>query len=106
MRKMKIYISGPCSHLTMAEVTIAFGNAKSKLHRFGFDVVSPLDNGLDWNAPWAEHLLRDLDMMRGCQAVYMLSGWQQSAGAKMERIFAIHEGMYMFYEDGNSHEDK
>jgi hypothetical protein len=80
----KIYISGPISGLNPSEVSKSFAEAEKWLKRQGFVPVSPLNNGLPESATYTEHMLRDLQMLSECDEVYMLEGWENSRGCRME----------------------
>lgn len=49
----KIYISGKITGLPIDEVISKFQAAEAKIRRFGFEPVSPLRNGLPFEAEWA-----------------------------------------------------
>lgn len=52
----KIYISGKITGLPVREAIAKFRSAAEKIRRFGFEPVSPFDNGLPLEADWAEHI--------------------------------------------------
>ena len=95
---MKIYISGKVSGLKKEDVIRRFGNAESLLTEIGFDVVNPLKNGLDFNAPWDEHMVRDIKLLFSCDAVFMMDGWLDSTGAQIEYDIATRMGKTIWFE--------
>lgn len=66
----------------------------------GFAAVCPHTNGLlmDRFGGTPEMFLKgDLDILRQCDYILMLPEWQKSAGATEERLFAIQQGIPIFY---------
>jgi len=90
---MKIYISGKIGDLPEAEVAAKFEHARRQVEAFGHEPVSPLNNGLDSAAPWEDHMGADIAMMLKCDAVYMLTDWGNSRGARIEHGIAHEMGM-------------
>lgn len=97
---MKIYISGQISGLPIDEVKARFSEAERFLEEeLDYVVVNPFDNGLPDDAPWIQHMLRDLEMLYECDAIYMLNGWQESRGACIEYRFAVHTDKQILFEN-------
>lgn len=84
LNNMKVYISGPISGLPYEEVEKAFSKAEIRLQEQGYEVVNPLNNGLPRESTWNEHMRADLKLLLDCDAIYMLDGWTNSKGAKIE----------------------
>lgn len=80
----KVYISGPITGLDPTLCRQRFETAKNELKRRGYVPVSPLDNGLPDEAPYDEHMRRDLEMLSECDMIYMLNGWERSKGCRIE----------------------
>ena len=93
---MKTYISGRISGRPLAQARREFEQAEIKLRRFGLSPISPMDNGLPDDAPWEDHMGRDIAMLLRCQAIYMLPGWQQSEGATLEYRIARQRRIRIF----------
>lgn len=93
----KIYISGKIGGEPMDDVRRKFAAAGTKLRALGMETVNPLDNGLPEDAPWEKHMAKDMAMLAGCDAIYMLPDWTDSRGAGMEHDFAVHMGMTVIY---------
>ena len=108
---MKIYISGPITGIELEDCHIAFGNAEHELKSKGHEVVNPLQvTALDCLRPetckaeesghdWLCWMRADIREMMSCDAVYALSGWQQSRGASVEIGLADSLGVPVYYED-------
>lgn len=86
---MKIYISGPITGLTYEQAWLNFKSAEEQLIEEGYDVVNPFNNGLEPNDTWTNHMKADIKMMMDCDAFYLLDGWLQSTGARIEHAIAI-----------------
>ena len=89
MTKVKIYISGPITGIEPELCRARFAAAKKELHQRGMEPVSPLENGLPDDAPYDEHMKRDLEMLANCEIIYMLNGWERSKGCRIEFNTAI-----------------
>lgn len=95
---MKIYIAGKISGLPEEMVQQKFEKAETEIRDLGYQPVSPLNNGLPYEAEWEEHLARDLALMKQCDALYLLLDWQQSAGARLEGCIARGCGMKIYLQ--------
>jgi hypothetical protein len=104
---MKIYISGPIAgYPAFREV---FESAAIHLTHMGHEVVNPCD------IPAHEHegkcpkgyatanghssacyLRTDLKGLLDCDAIFMMSGWEQSIGARLEHSVAAHCGLKLW----------
>lgn len=93
---MKIYISGKISGLPINEVISTFRSAEAKIRKFSLTPVSPLDNGLPFEAQWSDQMGKDIAMLLRCDAIYMLPGWQDSEGATIEYLIARQRRMRIF----------
>lgn len=93
MKKLKVYIAGPITGIKGAKAI--FEEVAKRLTGKGFDVVNPFNNGVDQKEAWEEHMKADIKMLVDCDAIYMLEGWEQSRGAKIERELAMQLGLTM-----------
>ncbi len=94
----KVYISGQISGLPIEEVKEKFSSVEAQLIAQGYEVVSPLKNGLPWNAPWELHIAMDIVLLMGCDTIYLLTGWDNSRGATLEKNFAELTKKKIIYE--------
>ena len=92
----KIYISGKITGLPVQEAIAKFRSAAEKIRRFGFEPVSPFDNGLPLEADWAEHIGKDISLLLRCDAIYLLDDYEKSEGARIELCIALHRRMPVF----------
>ena len=105
MQKKKIYISGQISGLTRPEYVAYFLAAARLLNAQGYDVVNPLFNGVDATQPWQVHMKADIRLLIECDAIFMLSNWELSNGATLEREIAKGLGLRIEYERPPQHRD-
>ncbi len=105
MQKKKIYISGQISGLNRPEYVAKFLAAARLLDKQGYDVVNPLFNGVGITEPWDKHMKADIKLLLDCDAIYMLSNWEVSNGATLEREIAKTLGLAIEYERPPRHRD-
>ena len=86
---MKIFISGPMSGIKGYNRK-EFHKAEKLLCGYGHITLNPakLPDGLAHE----EYLSICLSMIDVCDAIFMLTGWQKSDGAVMEREYAERTG--------------
>jgi hypothetical protein len=104
--KNTIYIAGPMRGKEDNNET-AFFNAEKRLNRRGFTVINPLtigrgiasDKVIASDADLLRNVMRfERTLIRFCDAIYMLEGWQDSQGAKAELVTAIGFDCMIFLE--------
>lgn len=94
MTKKDIYIAGKISGEDRAKCTMKFGAAQMKLEKQGYNVVNPLALVNDWRIGWAEAMrICIAELVISCDAIYLLSDWQQSRGAVLEATIARALGL-------------
>ena len=100
---MKIYISGPVTGV--ADYKGKFLCAEYQLLQRNWsppvEIINPvrvLEN-IPADTPWGQFMDITLAVMRGCDAIYMLRGWENSRGAQIEKLYAEGCGMKVMYED-------
>jgi hypothetical protein len=94
----KIYISGQITGLPLKEVQTKFREAERILTEQGYEVISPLKNGIPYHFPWKFHIVIDLFLLMGCEAVYFLPDWNISKGATLEKTIAELTGKELIYQ--------
>lgn len=95
---MKIYISGKISGTDLTETRKRFAAAAKVTKKLGYEPVNPLENGLTEHDTWEAHITKDIATLLQCKAIYMLQGWQDSKGARIEHYIAIEIGLPIMYE--------
>ena len=83
-KKGRIYISGAISGRPIEEARAQFQETEDRLQAEGWETVNPLKNGLPEHAPWSAHMAVDILSLLGCDALFLLPGWEESQGATIE----------------------
>ena len=47
---------------------------------------------------WQEYMDASMEMLKTCNCIYMLDGWQESKGAKLEHSYAKDSNYEIYYE--------
>ena len=92
----KIYISGKITDNPNYKAD--FEAAETALKIAGFQPVNPAEEHLPDGATWADYMRHDIKLLCDCDAIYMLNGWRESAGAKIEHKLARDLGIEIIYE--------
>jgi hypothetical protein len=100
-----IYIAGKYRAKTEWDLIENIRHAEQaaiQLWQQGWSVICPHKNtshfgGLCEDSVWLDG---DLEIMKRCDAVYALKGWEDSIGATIEVDVARQLGMEIIYEDG------
>lgn len=98
---MRIYISGKMRGLPEEESRELFKAAENYLMELGHNVINPWDSEDDKKRQckdWDDYILYDLQIIKTCDAIFMLSNWQDSNGAKCEHAFASGRNMEIIYD--------
>lgn len=114
MNKKRIYIAGPVRGCYFPDVVKAFGEARIKLEQSGYETFNPVEHimkvngdrhkmGLpqlcDDNAKDRELIMKLLvSELAMCDVIFLLNGWQKSAGVRMELQIALSMGKAITYE--------
>lgn len=86
---MRVFLCGPMSGLREWNYP-AFLRKAAELRALGYEVLSPAENFPDpVKAPdWADCLRASIGQLIQADAVYLLGGWRESRGARIERHLA------------------
>lgn len=104
---MKIYVSGKISGLPIEEAKQRFANSQALLESIGFEVVNPLEFGLcDEKASWESHKVKDIELLFGCDAIYMMDNWTGSTGAGIEYDIAFRLGKDIWFESSFARDNR
>ena len=90
---MKIYIAGSITN--NPEYKEQFAAAEKKLITEGHAVINPVKNA---GFEYKEYIDMGLCELMRCDAIYLLSGWEKSNGARLEIIYASTVGLQIIYE--------
>ena len=95
---MKIYISGKITGLPFPEVKAKFQAVQDFLEDLDFEVVNPINNGLTKDDTWEQHMVKDIELLLSCDAIYLLDNWIDSTGAGIEYDIAVRTGKDIWFE--------
>ena len=95
---MKIYISGKITGLPRQETRQRFADAQALLDEIGFEAVNPMEKGMSDDAPWEQHMVKDIEILFKCDAIYMMDNWTESKGAQIEYDIANRLGKDVWFE--------
>ena len=105
--KKSIYISGKITGLDEQATRERFKKVQKELEGKGYEVINPFDvtdglpDILEGNIGWGKAMICCLISLNCCDEIYMLDGWADSPGARIERDFACRLGLVVRYEDLN-----
>lgn len=91
----KMYISGRITG--QPDFMEKFAEAEEHLKARGFEVVNPATLTHDHGKTWGEYMIEGLKALLDCDGVYMLKGWGDSRGAKIEKRLAQDLGSKLIY---------
>lgn len=103
---MRIYISGKISGLSLQETQERFADAQALLVEIGFEAVNPMAKGLPDDLPWEQHMVKDIELLLSCDAIYMMDNWTESKGAQIEYDIANRLGKDVWFESNVRRENK
>lgn len=95
---MKVIISG---NITNKEIqTTDFEAAEELLKGLGHDTVSTMriDYGVGANARLKKQVIKDMEIMIKCDAVFLLSNWKESSRSKILKVMAEEFGKTLLFE--------
>lgn len=102
----RIYISGPISTRKPKEYLSHFAKIENSLMLFAynFTVVNPAKilAQLPIDTSYAEYMDLSMLLLSRCEYIYMLSGWENSVGARLEFRYAKDNNLTILYEDDDS----
>lgn len=94
---MKTYIIGAVTGLDTEEVRNKFAAAEERLKNMGMVPVNPI-NFVPENLAWEPAMKMCIKALVECDAVFLLSDWQQSKGGVLEVSIARNLGLIEYRE--------
>lgn len=101
---MKVYISGKITGEEASDTFLKFLLANLELKRQGHITMNPYVLSENPGFEHSDYMHICYSMLDVCDAIYMLSDWQKSKGARMELQYAADHSKGIFYEDENTRE--
>lgn len=85
---MKVYISGKITGTD--DYMERFSAAEMFLRSKGYEVINPAKENAHFpeDTTWETYMKESIKMLMDCDYIYLLDGWELSAGAKMEAKIA------------------
>ena len=101
---LKAYIAGPYRADTWEGIEKniqAAAVVAVKYWRMGYAVICPHKNTshFDGLAPDEIWLRGDIELLKCCDVIVMMTNWKESKGAIEEHTIAKHNGLKVIYED-------
>ena len=93
-----IYLSAPISGYNIDERRETFERVENELKKLGYKVLSPMKNGLSQNEPTSHHMKRDIILLLQADAIFLMTGWNRSAGCLTELHVATACGLEVWFE--------
>ena len=109
-QKKRVYISGPMTDPQTGEVSVvnlqAFREAEKLLRERGYRcIVNPV-NVWACRWPWLYRIVGyrltlwyDIQLLKRCDAIYLMNGWYDSKGASREYFVAWRYGLEIYRQD-------
>ena len=95
---MIVYLSGPMGGLPDHNYP-AFEAAAARLRSYGMTVHTPTSIGQHDGWTWEQYMGAALALQTQATATYMLPGWRNSPGARIEYQFALALGHRIYGHD-------
>lgn len=93
-----IYISGPITRTD--DYMERFTAVEKELTEKGYAVVNPAryNAQLPEETTYKDYMRVSLALLEACSSIYMLNGWQDSKGARLEHAYAEAMGINVMYQ--------
>ena len=94
-----VYISGQITGIELEHAKRNFHEAFCALEQEGLVPINPME--LVPYSPeltWADYMVKDIEALLKCDAIYMLNNWGKSKGARVERAIAMELGLEIIYQ--------
>lgn len=97
-KKKVVYLSAPISGYDINERRETFERVENELKKLDYKVLSPMKNGLSQDEPTSRHMKRDIIMLLQSDAIFLMTGWNRSAGCLTELNVATACGLDVLFE--------
>ena len=96
---MKIFISGRITGLHLSVAKRRFNQAEDYLKRLGYDAINPMKvTPYNPQLEWKHYMISGIKELMECESIYLLTGWHESKGARIEFEIAKEMGFKIIYE--------
>lgn len=99
----RIYVAGPMTGYPNLNFQ-AFHATAAALRSHGWHVENPAEINAEPAAGWLTCMRADIARLVTCDAIYMLPGWKQSRGARIEHSLAVGLGLEVTYHHADGTE--
>lgn len=105
---MRIYISGPITGIDENRCDVTFGFTAADLEIRGHEPISPwhVAKMLPDSFSYEDYMDIDMVLLKKCDAILMLDGWEESRGATREFGYASRNDLPIFYSINEIPENK
>ena len=97
---MKVYISGQITGLELDEARELFEEAEKTLYSMGHTPINPMKR-VPYNQifTWEDYMIKDIEiLLKESDAIFMLSNYRKSKGARIEKFIAIQTNKIVIYQ--------
>jgi len=101
---MKILIVGKINGLRQEEYIEKYKKVENDLTDAGWNAVSPVNLGISVQTPLTEILYKFKSISETIQAIYLLTDWEDSIEARLQKSLASHAILDMYFEQYHSME--
>lgn len=99
MKIKKVYISGKISGLEFADAYSKFEFAEKYINLLNnHSAVNPMKIDHVHDQTWESFMVEDIRALFSCDAIYLLSNWEESKGARIEKAIAKEMGIEIIYQ--------
>ena len=92
---IKIYISGKITGTT--DYIQRFEMAEKVLSKYIVINPAKVNAQLPMETTWKEYMQMSMTMLKMCNAIYMLKGWEDSKGAVLEYNYALENNYKIMF---------
>lgn len=93
-----VYIAGKVTGEDVKSCKEKFAKAEFLLKRKGYQTINPL-RLCPPNANWENAMKMCIRKLSECDAIYLLTDWEESRGAKVEHYVAEQFGLKFIYQE-------
>lgn len=103
LKKKLVYIAGPIANSD--DFCERFRQARLEVAQLGYQPVCPIElNGIDEDSRKEDtenrrvYFRKDIHALVECEGIYLLRNWENSRGARLEKLIADGLDMFILYQ--------